>query len=82
MVTVKYYGVLVQKTATQEQQFEVKSVKGLLKELKKTYGTEVYTHAKMSHIMVNQENAGGLQGYSTKLHDGDIVRLLPVCGGG
>lgn len=82
MVNVKYHGILIKLTGKKEEEYNSTKLKDLLTEMKKRYGKETYKYAKMSYIMINEQNAGSLKGYNSPLTDGDIVELLPVCGGG
>ncbi len=82
MVNVKYHGILIKLTGKKEEEYSSKKLKDLLSEVKKRYGQDAYKYAKMSYIMINDQNAGSLKAYNTPLSDGDIVELLPVCGGG
>ncbi len=82
MITVKYYGMLIKKAGTESEDFECKKVSDVLKKLREKYGKEFYKNAKMSYILVNDINSVKLDGYKTKLSDNDVVKFLPVCGGG
>lgn len=82
MVTVKYFGKLRTVIGIKEETLEVSRVLDLLKDIKKFHGSEAYTIAKRSHIIVNGESAGLHGGFRMKLDSGDIVQILPVCGGG
>ncbi len=82
MVLVKYYGVLITTTDCNEEQFEARNIKELLKAIREKYGEEIYKQAKMSYILVNGVSASNLNGYQTKLKADDAVQFLPVCGGG
>ncbi len=82
MITVKYYGHVRALTGKIEEQIEAKTVNALLKEIRKSYGNEVYSVAKSSLIAVNGENASLYGGYRMKLLHADLVQLFPVCAGG
>ncbi len=82
MLKVKYYGLLSSKIDKKEDVFEATTVNELLKEIKRKYNIEVYKIAKSSLILINDQNAGKLKGYKTKLKSGDIIKILPVCAGG
>ncbi|MFV0440880.1 MAG: MoaD/ThiS family protein [Lachnospirales bacterium] len=82
MVRARYFGILAQKIGKKEEDFQVTDVSDILKMIKKEYGKEIHKIAKTSHIVVNEENAAYLKGFKTKLCDGDVVRFLPICGGG
>ncbi len=82
MAMIKYYGMLVNISKVEAEEFDCKKVSSLLKMFKAKYGNEFYKSAKMSYILINDVNASTLNGYNTKLSEGDIVKFLPVCGGG
>lgn len=82
MAQTVYVGMLAKKTGTKTENIAAKSVKDLLREIEKKYGREVYKMAKSSSILVNEKDAGNMDGYSTKILDSDIVKFLPICGGG
>lgn len=82
MIKARYFGNLAHKTKVKEEFFNVENISELLTEIKKKYGKEIHGIAKSSYIIVNEENAANLKGYKTKLVSGDVVRLLPICGGG
>ncbi len=83
MINLKYLGPLYKKTGKKEDEFEkVNNIKALLNEIKKKYDNETYKIAKSSLILINGENIGNEDGFKTKLSDGDVVKFVPVCGGG
>ncbi len=82
MANVVYFGRLKKLTGEKEEKLGGTDVKDLLKSIKGKHGDEVYNMAKSSHIIVNEENATTLAGFKTKLDAEDIVKFLPVCGGG
>ncbi len=82
MVRVKYIGKMSKFTNVKEEEFTVNNLKELLEALKKMYGKEVYKIAKGSNIVINEQFAGDINGFNTKLNDGDIVKFFPVCCGG
>lgn len=66
------------------------TVESMIKELGNMFGKE-FTHSTMSGqhrlkeglvIMVNGVNIFAVDGFNTKLHDGDSVLLFPPVGGG
>ena len=82
MVTVKYFGKLRTVIGKREETLSVLRVSDLLKWIKNSYGKEAYTIARRSHIIVNGESAGLHGGFRMKLESGDVIQILPVCGGG
>ncbi len=82
MAKVIYFGNLKKLTETKEENLDGEDIKAVLKAIKDKYGKETYKIAKTSHIVVNEENASSLSGFKTKIGAEDIVRFLPVCGGG
>ncbi len=79
---VKYYGNLVRIANCKEEVLDASDVKELLSVIRTRHGDEVFKNAKSSHILVNDTNARSIDGYKTKLSKEDIVKFLPVCGGG
>ncbi len=79
---VKYYGNLVRRTNCKEEDLTADNVKDLLAVVKEKHGDEVFKIAKVSHILINDANARSMNGFKTKLEKDDIVKFLPVCGGG
>ncbi len=82
MAQVIYVGLLVRKAGTKTENFSAKNVKELLKLIEQKHGKEIYKMAKSSNILVNEKDAGNIDGYKTRLIDTDIVKFLPICGGG
>ncbi len=82
MASVIYAGILKQKTGVKTEEIDGVDLVTLLKNIKKQYNSEIYKLAKSSLILVNEVNAGNINGYKTKLTKDDIVKFLPVCGGG
>ncbi len=79
---VRYYGNLVKRTNCKEEELFADNVKDLLNVVKEKHGDEVFKIAKVSHILVNDMNARSISGFKTKLEKDDVVKFLPVCGGG
>ncbi len=79
---VKYYAKLAKMAKKKEERIEAKNVKKLLSEIEKKYGKDAYKIAKTSHILINDETCASMGGFKAKLTSNDIVRFLPVCGGG
>lgn len=82
MATVVYFGALREIAGAKEQETDADTVRALLKQIKRQYGGDAYRLAKRSHIIVDGKNAALTGGFSTALHIGSTVQLLPVCGGG
>ncbi len=81
-MVIKYYAKLAKITGKKEEKLEASSVKKLLSEIDKMYGKEAYKIAKTCHIVINEDTCASLGGFKAKLSSSDIVRFLPVCGGG
>ncbi|MEG0597480.1 MAG: MoaD/ThiS family protein [Oscillospiraceae bacterium] len=82
MATVRYFGLLRERTGMREETLPAPSVATMLREIERRHGKEAAHMAKKGHIIVNGENAGSHKGFRMKLSSGDVVQLLPVCGGG
>ena len=82
VVKVVYFGSLAQLTGKKEETVDASTVSKVLRYLKKSYGVETYKQAKTSHIIVNGENAALRGGFGMRLQEKDVVRFLPICGGG
>ncbi len=92
-VTVKFFTTLREITGKREE--EIKStrnltVDGLLQELSKRYGGRfvnyVYDEAGKARsylqFLVNGRSITTIQGFKTKLKEGDRVAIIPPVGGG
>jgi len=92
-VTVKFFTTLREITGKKEEQIEFSravTVESLLKQLSKKYGKEFndYVYDELGnvhghlHFLVNGQSTTALQGFRTRLKDGDQVAILPPVGGG
>ena len=92
-VTVKFFTTLREIVGKKEEQIQLVhsiSVEALLKQLAKTYGKEFTDYVcdepgnVRGHLqfLVNGKSITTLQGFSTKLKEGDQIAILPPVGGG
>jgi len=79
MIDVQFIGMMKQLAGCPGFDTQARTVAELLKEIKSLYGADAGKKAKMSHIIINGESAGS---YRVRLHEGDKVQIIPVCGGG
>ncbi len=92
-VKVKYFTVLREITKKREEEIELPeaaTVEGLLNLLSERHGRKFteYVYGEVerarSHLqfLVNGRNTTTMQGFKTKLKNGDEVAILPPVGGG
>ena len=92
-VTVKFFTILREITHKREEEMELSSsitVGELLRLLSKKYGNQFMDYVYdergrvQSHLqfLVNGRSTTTLQGFKTKLGDGDHVAIVPPVGGG
>jgi len=92
-VTVKFFTTLREIVGKKEEQIQLDhslSVEALLKQLSKTYGKEFtdYVYDELGNVrghlqfLVNGKSISTLQGFRTKLTEGDQIAILPQVGGG
>lgn len=92
-VKVKFFTVLREITQRREEEIELPNaatVEGLLKVLSERHGRKfteyVYDKAKKVRsdlqFLINGKSTTTLQGFKTKLENGDEVAILPPVGGG
>ena len=92
-VEVKFFTSLREITTKKVDKIQLQkriSVEALLSLLSDRYGKEfkeyVYDHAGnvqgFLSFIVNGKNINALQGFNTKLNEGDVVAILPPVGGG
>jgi len=92
-VTVKFFTTLREITGKREE--EIKSaknltVKGLLEELSKRYGGRFINYVydetgntrSYLQFLVNGKSVTTMQGFKTRLKEGDRVAIIPPVGGG
>lgn len=94
-VRVRFFGTLRMVTPATEVTFNVeegKAISGLLKRLADELGPDfqravfesnnVNTLSRNMWVIVNGRNIMHLNGLDTKLHDGDVISIVPPIGGG
>jgi len=92
-VKVKFFTTLREIVGKKEEQIELSrsvTVEALLRQLSKTYGKdfEDYVYDELRnvrghlHFLVNGKSISTLQGFKTKLREGDQIAILPPVGGG
>jgi len=92
-VKVKFFTTLREIVGKKEEHIELTrsvTVDTLLKRLAKTYGKEFqdYVYDELGNVrghlqfLVNGKSVTALQGFKTKLREGDQMAILPPVGGG
>ena len=93
-VTIKFFTTLREMTGKREDEIEVSdtflTVKGLLNRLSEKYGPKfvdyVYEEEGKARsylqFLINGKSITTLQGFETRLRDGDKVAIIPPVGGG
>lgn len=93
-VTVKFFTTLREMTRKREEEIEtsdtILTVKELLRYLSEKYGRKFvdYVYDKEGkarsylQFLINGKSITTLQGFETKLRDGDKVAIIPPVGGG
>lgn len=92
-VTVKFFTTLREVVGRKEEKLELPhtaTVDALLHVLSKEYGKEFnnYIYDELGNVrrylqfMVNGQSITTLQGFKTKLKEGDQIAILPPVGGG
>jgi len=92
-VKVKFFTTLREIVGKKEEQIEFSrsvTVEALMKQLLKKYGKEFedYVYDELGNVrghlqfLVNGNSVTALQGFKTKLRDGDQIAILPPVGGG
>lgn len=82
MVLIKYHGEVQKYTEIKSEELDVKTVKELIKYINDVHGIEARNMTLRSHILINNVSATNRRGLFSRLHEGDVVKILPVCGGG
>jgi len=92
-IKVKFFTTLREIVGKKEEQIQLSrfvSVEALLRQLSKKYGNEFtdYVYDELGNIrghlqfLVNGKSITALQGFKTKLREGDQLAILPPVGGG
>jgi molybdopterin synthase sulfur carrier subunit len=92
-ITVKFFTTLREIVGKKEEQIEFSrpiTVEALLKQLSKSYGKEFvdYVFDELGNVrghlqfLVNGKSITTMQGFKTKLNNGDQIAILPPVGGG
>jgi molybdopterin synthase sulfur carrier subunit len=90
-VTVKFFATVREITGTAKIETDADDIKGLLQLLRKKYGrefeetvidTDTQELKQFFSCMINGKRIELLDGYETRLSDGDAVALFPPVGGG
>ncbi len=92
-ITVKFFTTLREITGKREEEIEASNpitVKELLIRLSQKYGQKfadyVYDEDRKARsylqFLINGRSATTLQGFETKLNDGDSIAIIPPVGGG
>jgi molybdopterin synthase sulfur carrier subunit len=92
-ITVKFFTTLREIVGKREEKIELTrpiTVKALLKQLSKTYGDEFidYVFDELGNVrghlqfLINGKSITTMQGFKTKLNNGDQIAILPPVGGG
>jgi molybdopterin synthase sulfur carrier subunit len=92
-ITVKFFTSLREITGKREEELQLSrtiTVKELLTQLSKMHGRQFtdYVYDKKGNvrtfiqILINGRGINALQGFETKLKDGDTVAIFPPVGGG
>ncbi len=82
MIHVKYYGKMRSLTGRTEELLAVDRIDRLVKEIGFNHGSEASKAAKRSSVLLNGKNVALINGYRTRLHQGDVVQIMPVAAGG
>ena len=92
-VIVRYFTVLREVTGKREEEIDAKkgsTIKDILNFLNGKYGKEFekYVLSGMKHkglkllFLMNGQNIEQLEGLKTKLHDGNVLTIMPPVAGG
>lgn len=82
MPTVKLFATIRKAAGEKSYRSSAGSVKEVLEEVERRYGSDINRYLKNCIILVNGQNAGFLKGRRTKLKDEDEVSLFPPLAGG
>jgi molybdopterin synthase sulfur carrier subunit len=92
-ITIKFFTTLREIVSKKEEQLEFSrpiTVEALLKQLSKIYGKDFvdYVFDELGNvrghlqILINGRSITTMQGFKTKLNNGDQIAILPPVGGG
>jgi len=92
-VKVKFFTTLREIVGKKEEQIELSrsvTVEALLRQLSKSHGREFqdYVYDELGNVrghlqfLINGKSITALQGFRTKLKEGDQIAILPPVGGG
>jgi len=81
-ITVHYRGQLAGLTGVEAEPLDVRTVRDIVKHIKKTYGAKAEQLAKAMLIAIDGESMHMRKGYATQLNEGETVQFFPICGGG
>lgn len=81
-VIVKYRGDLAERININEELVMSDDIAGVLNNMKKLYGKDVYKKGKSMLITINGESILQRDIFKSKLSDGDVVSFFPLSAGG
>lgn len=90
-VTVKFFATVREVTGVRSIEIDADTIRDVLDELKKRYGKQFHDTVidpetgelrRFYSFMVNGKRVELLNGYDTRLNEGDSVALFPPIGGG
>ena len=83
-ITIQYRGQLAELTGTGSEALDdkVRTVRDILKHIKKSHGSKAEQLAKAMLIAIDGESILLRKGYATQLKDDETVQFFPICGGG
>ena len=81
-VKLRFYATLRAKAGCEEVTCHASKLKDELAFLRNRFGGDFNKHLNYCHIFVNQDNVAFLNGPNTRLHEGDVLHMMPPTGGG
>ena len=82
MITVEYRGALAELCGRRTEQGAFATAAEVLRHVKQAYGAPAWKEAKKMLVTVDGTSILLLQTWKTRLHDGQTISFLPICGGG